>query len=110
MDQDSTWCGGSLSQDHIVLDGDLAPAQKKEGAQLPNFQFMSVAANGWMDQNPAWDESRPRPRPRCVRWGSNSPKKGHTPNFQSMSIVAKRSPISDNAEHLLKLVLESSGG
>jgi len=31
-----------------------------------------------------------------------SPKKGHSlPNFRPMSIVAKRSPISTTAEHLL---------
>jgi len=30
-----------------------------------------------------------------------SPKKGHSPNFRPMSIVAKRSPISATAEHLL---------
>jgi len=30
-------------------------------------------------------------------------KKGHSPpNFRPMSIVAKRSPTSDTAEHLLK--------
>ena len=29
------------------------------------------------------------------------PKKGHAPNFRPMSIVAKRSPISATAEHLL---------
>ena len=31
------------------------------------------------------------------------PKKGHAPNFRPMSIVVKRSPISANADLLLKL-------
>jgi len=34
---------------------------------------------------------RPCPRPHCVRWGLNYPPNGHSlPNFQPMSIVAKR--------------------
>jgi len=32
-----------------------------------------------------------------------SPKRGTTPNFRPMSIVAKRSPISATAEHLFIL-------
>jgi len=31
-----------------------------------------------------------------------SPQKGTAPNFRSMSVVAKRSPISATAEHLLE--------
>jgi len=34
--------------------------------------------------------------------GIQLPQKGRTANFQSMSIVAKRSPIATTAEHLLK--------
>jgi len=30
------------------------------------------------------------------------PKRGTVPNFRSMSVVAKRSPISAAAEHLLR--------
>ena len=33
------------------------------------------------------------------------PHKGGSPNFRSMSIVAKRSPISATAEHMLHLGL-----
>jgi len=46
--------------------------------------------NGWMDQNETWCGGRPRPRPRCVRWGPSSPpRRGTTPNFRPMSVVAK---------------------
>jgi len=37
-----------------------------------------------------------------VRWGSSFVQKGTGPNFWTMSIVAKRSPISVAAEHLLQ--------
>ena len=35
--------------------------------------------NGWTDQDETWHAGRPRPWPRCVRWGPCSPKRGtHT--------------------------------
>jgi len=64
-------------------------------------------SNGWMDQDVTWYVGRPRPRPHCVRRRPSSPSKGahtHTAsphNFRPMSIVAKRSPISAIADHLL---------
>jgi len=61
--------------------------------------------NGWMDQDETWHAGRPRPWPRCIRWGPcSSPKKkgAQPPNFQPMSTVAKRSPILATAEHLYK--------
>jgi len=42
--------------------------------------------NGWMDQDAIWYESRPRPRPDCVRWGPSSPSpppKEHSPQFSA---------------------------
>ena len=46
--------------------------------------------NCWMDQDETWHGGRPRPRPHCVRWGPSSlPKSSTTPNFRSMSVVAK---------------------
>jgi len=39
--------------------------------------------------------------PGSVRVGPSSPKKGHSPQFWPMSVVAKRSPISATAKHLL---------
>ena len=61
--------------------------------------------NGWMDQDATWYGDRPRPRSHYVIWGpSYPPPKGAQPppNFRPMSFVAKRSPISATAEHLLK--------
>ena len=47
--------------------------------------------NGWMDQDETWRGGRPRPWPHGVRWGSSSsPKRAQPPNFQPMSVVAKR--------------------
>jgi len=49
--------------------------------------------NGWMDQDDTWHGRRPQTRRLCVRWGlSPLPKNGGTPlpNFQPLSIVAKR--------------------
>ena len=79
--------------------------------------------NGWMDQDETWQGGRSQPRLHCVRWGSSfggrrwprphcvrsgpsstpAPRKGHSssPSFRPFSIVAKRSPISATAEHLL---------
>jgi len=49
-----------------------------------------------MDQDATWYEGRHRPRPHCVTCESSPPQKkvGTALNFQPVSIVAKRSPIS----------------
>ena len=41
--------------------------------------------NGWMDQDATGYGGRPRPRPRCARWGPRSPssKRGHSPQFSA---------------------------
>jgi len=42
--------------------------------------------NGYMDQDETWDAGRPRPWPRCVRWGgacSPSPKRGRAAQFSA---------------------------
>jgi len=85
--------------------GPSSPSVK--GAQLPIFGPYPLWPNGWMDQAATWYEGRLRPRPDCVTWrpSSNpSPKKGTAPNFRPMSIVAKWSPISATAEHLLPIL------
>jgi len=46
--------------------------------------------NSWMDQDETLHGGRPRPRPHCVRWGPSSPKRGTSPNFWPMSVVAKQ--------------------
>jgi len=38
--------------------------------------------NSSMDKDETWHAGRPRPWPRCVRWGpAHSPRKGHSPQF-----------------------------
>ena len=95
-----TKLGMMVGLGHIVLDGDPAPRQK--GAQPRIFGPCLFWPNGWMDQDATWYGDRLLPRRHCVRWGPSSPPKktGTAPNFRSMSIVAKRSPISATAEHL----------
>jgi len=82
---------------HIMLDGDSHPPPKK-GHSPPLFGPCLLWPNGWMDQDATWYEGRPRPRPHCVVWGSSFP-----PIFSPclLSRVAKRSPISATAKHLL---------
>jgi len=86
-----------LGPGHIVLDGDRAPPSK--GAQPTIFGSYLLCPNGWMDYDATWYGGRPQPRQLCVRWGPSSfspkrgrtyPKRGTAPNFQPMSIVAKR--------------------
>jgi len=56
---------------------------------------MSIVAKRLDDQDATWYGGRSRPRPHCVRWGTQQP-----PSFRPISIVAKRLPISGTAEHL----------
>jgi len=89
-----------LGQGDIVLDGDPAPLTR--GTALPLFGPCLFWPNSWMDQDATWYGGRPRPRPHGVRWGHRSPERGTAaPSFRPMSIVAKRSPISAAAKHLL---------
>jgi len=48
--------------------------------------------NGWVDQDATWYEVRPRPRGHCVMGTqlSQLPKKGHSPQFWPVSVVAKQ--------------------
>jgi len=85
---------------HIVLDGDPAPPPPKGHSPPAIFGACLLWRNGWMDQ----DATSYGGRPHCFRWEPTSPfPTGHSSNFRSMSIVAKRSPISATAEHLLIL-------
>ena len=108
MDQDATWCGGRpRPRPHCVTWGPSSPLKR---GIAPTFRPMFIVANGWTDQDTTWYEGRPRPRPHCLVWGpsASSPKQNRhspSPNFRLMSIVAKRSPISATAEHLLSTML-----
>ena len=76
-----------------------------KGAQPPPiFGPCLLWSNGWLDQDATWYGGRRRPRRHCVRWLPSSPQRGTARNFRTMSIVAKRSPISAKfaAEHLFQ--------
>jgi len=93
---------------HIVLHGDPAPPKRGTSATFRPISIVTCGYIycGWMGQDATWYKCRPQPRPRCVRWGPSSAapsKRGTAPNFRPLSIVAKRSPVSATAEHLLKL-------
>jgi len=69
---------GLVSGD-FVLDGDLAPPEKKDTAP-PNFGPCLLWPNCSMDEDATWYRSRPQPSQHCVRWGPAHPPplKGHS--------------------------------
>ena len=101
MDKDETWHGGRpWPWPHCVRWGHSSPSPK--GHSPPNFSahvccgqtagLIKMPLSRDVDLSPGdivLDEDPTRP-----------PQKWHTPNFRSLSIVAKRSPISTIAEHL----------
>ena len=93
--------GTELGLPHCVRWG---PSFPKKGTQPPIFGSCLLWPNGWMDHDATWYGGKPLPTRRCVKWGPSSTHgKGHsspTPSFRTMSIVAKRSPISAAAELL----------
>jgi len=91
-----------LGPGHILLYGDPAPLQKKRHSGPHTFGPCLLWTNGWIDQGATSYGGRPRFWPHCARWEPSSPQRGTAPNFRPMSVVAKRSPILDTAEHLMK--------
>jgi len=93
-----------LGPGHIVSDGDPAPPHPK-GHSPPPSQF---SAHVCCDQTIGWIKM---PLGREVGLGPSHivldgdpippGKRGIASNFRPMSIVAKRSPISTTAEHIL---------
>jgi len=84
-----------------VLHGDPAPSPRKGHSAPPIFGPCLLWPNGWMDQDAAWYGAIGIGPGHIVLDGDPAPpKKGPTPTFQLMSIVAKRSPILATAEHL----------
>ena len=95
----------SLVPGHIVLDGDPAPRPPK--GTPPIFCPYLLWPNVWMDQDATWYGGRPRPRPHCATWGPSSPPpKGRSRPIFGRCLLAKRSPISAAAEHLLLKLLQ----
>jgi len=79
-----------------VLDGVAAPPKK--GTPPVFGSCLLWWPTGWMDEDATLYGSRPRPRrrPRCIRRGPSSPRKGHsspTPLF-GPCLLWPRSPIS----------------
>jgi len=88
----------------FVLDGD--PALPKSGTVPPIFGPCLLLPNGCMDQDaPLGMEMGLGPGDIVLDGDPALPKSGTAlpPNFRSMSIVTKRSPISATAAELLCL-------
>jgi len=93
----------SLGLRDIVFDVDPATLRKKGTPTPSNFWPMSILwPNGWTDEDATWYGNRPRPRPHCVRRGSQLPRKGHSsaPPLFGPCLLWPRSPISATAELL----------
>jgi len=79
-----------LGPGHIMLDGD--PASPPQNVSTPPiFGPYLLWPNGWMDTDATWYGDRPQPSD-IVLDGDPAPpppKWYRSPNFQSMSIVAK---------------------
>jgi len=76
----------------IVLHGDPAAPTKGHSTPMPK---------GWMDQDATWHRGRSRQGTLSDGDPAPLPWKRYRSSFGPMSIVAKRSPISATAEHLL---------
>jgi len=75
---------------------------KKGRTAAPHFSANILWPNGWMDQDTTWYKGGLGPGHIVLDGNSASPKTVQPPNFQPMSIVDKRSPISATAQQLLK--------
>ena len=101
-----TKLGKVVGLGHIVLDGDPAPPPK--GAQSPFSAHVRCGQTAARIKMPLGTEVGLGPG-HCVRWGpSPTPERGTIRPFRPRSIVAKRSPMSANADHLLKIGASTS--
>ena len=98
IDQDATWYGGRPQPWRQYVRWEPSSSSKKSTA-APTFRPRPIVVKR-LDGSRC-HKGRPWPRPHCVRWGPISPKVAQPPNFWPMSTVAKRSPNSATAEHLL---------
>ena len=78
--------GLGLGPGHIVLDGTQLPLPK--GAQPPNFRPI-LCGNSWIDQDATWYREVGLV-PSHIVPSSPKEKGGTAPNFNTMSVVAKR--------------------
>jgi len=93
-----------LGPDHIGSDGDPAPPKRDTAAQFSAHVRCRQTA-GWIKM-PLGTEVDLVPG-LIVLDGDLAPSESYTaaPSFQPVSLVAKQSPISANAQLLLKFVL-----
>jgi len=94
MDQDGTWHGGRpWSRPHCVRWGPSSPHQK--GGEAPNSCPCLLWPNDLMDQDGSWRGGGLGPGHIVLdRDPAPLPKRGQSPNFRPMSIVAKRLYVS----------------
>ena len=90
-----------LSLGHTVVDGESAPPKK---GHSPNFSAHVCCGQtaGWI-KIPLGTKVGLGPGHIVLHEDPFLPKRGTAPNFRSMSVVAKRSPISATAERLFQL-------
>jgi len=93
-----------LDPGHIVLDSDPAPFQKMGTAPSKFWAHVCCGRTaGWIKM-PVGTKEGLSPG-LVVLDGDPAPSKGtQSPNFQPMSVMAKRSPISSTAELLFRYV------
>jgi len=107
-----------LGPGHIVLDGDSAPPSTERGTGAPTFEIYGIRGHVYCGQTAGWIKM---PFGTDIGIGPGHivldgdlafalPQRGTAPSFRPMSIVAKRSPISATAEHLLQYALNQYQG
>jgi len=104
MDQDAIWYG-CRPQPRPRARWGAAPSPPKKGAQPPQFlAHVCCGQTAELIKMPLGTKVGIGPS-RIVLHGDPAPpsQRGTAPNFRSMSIVAKRSPILATAEHLFKM-------
>jgi len=94
MDQDAIWKGGRpWPRRHYVRWGPSCP--KKGAHQPPSFRLMYCGQTvGWIKMKLAMEVGLDSDHIVLDGDPAPPPQKGHSPNFRTTSIVAKRSPMS----------------
>jgi len=99
MDQDATWYEGKpRPRRYCVIWGSCSPLEKGHSHHFADHVYCGQTA-GWTKM-PLGTKVGLGPG-HIVLDGAKLPQKKGTPNFRPIAIVAKRSPISATAEHLL---------
>jgi len=103
MAQDATGMQVGFGTGHIVLEGPSSPSPKKEAQPHPQFSahiYCALTA-GWIKMPLAVQAELYTSDTVLHGNPAPPPKRGTAPNVWPMSIVAKQSPISTTAKHLL---------